>query len=151
MNKMKYNDFLDELLTNAKKLKGKYPPISEIVNKEVKLLKIKDIYKLEDNVLKLYLFSTINYSKEPKYRYFIGDVIASQSSDFIVYLTKDLAINNKLRLIQYCLYPNIHRVNLIGLKEINKEEDYPKVIDNFKKLNKKFKEKLEKIHTIIEN
>ncbi|MBY9006394.1 MAG: hypothetical protein KGD63_06520 [Candidatus Lokiarchaeota archaeon] len=149
--KMIFNESIKELKNKGKKIKGKYPPISEIVNRDVKLLKIKNIYKINDEIPKLYLFHLRNYSNNPKQRYFIVYILASQSSDFIVHLAKELAINNNLRLIQFCLHPKTYRVNLLLLKELKKSEDYSEIIEIFKKINKKFKDKMEGIQKFLEN
>ena len=151
MNKKNFNDFTEELIAKAKKFKGQYPPISEAVNNEIKLLKIKNIYKIEEKSVILYLFKIKNYTKNSKYRYFIGNVIASQSSDLLVNLAKNYAINNSIKLIQFCLHPNTHRINLLSLIELKTVELYPEILDHFSKLNIKFKEKLKNLNNILEN
>ncbi len=151
MNKKNFNGFIEELTIKAKKFKGKYPPISEVVNNEIKLLKIKNIYKIEEKSLKLYLFKIKDHKKKSKYRYFIGNVIASQSSDLLVNLVKNFAVNKNFKLIQFCLHPNTYRVSLLSLIEINTAELYNEILDNFKKLTIIFKEKLKNLNNISEN
>ena len=136
---------------NSKRLRGRYPAFSEIVNGVAKTLKIKKIYLLDDNLKDFFLFLTKNYNKKPKTRYFLGLTLASQSSDFLVALAKDFALQNKLKLIQYSIYPKTLRVNLLVIKELKSKDNFLEWIKNLKDYKKIFKKELIKFKNLVEN
>ncbi|MFX0046768.1 MAG: hypothetical protein ACFE8G_01240, partial [Candidatus Hermodarchaeota archaeon] len=84
------------ILKDAKKIKNKYPPISEKVNRITYSLKIKNIYELEGNLNNLFIIITKNYAKNPRNRYFLAILLASQSSDLLVNLAKEYSRKNNL-------------------------------------------------------
>lgn len=135
-----------------KKIKGKHPPISEIVERDTKTLPIKAIYDLTPTDKNFYLLIVKNYSKQPKIRYLLGNSLASQSSDLLVLLASDfIKKDDNLKLIQYSIHPSHHRINLMLLKEIKKNEDYPTSINLLKSFRQIFRKKLDKIKTSLEN
>ncbi|MBN1216721.1 MAG: hypothetical protein JXA99_14940 [Candidatus Lokiarchaeota archaeon] len=147
---MRYQDIIKELKIQSKKIRGRYPPISEIVDNDIKLLKIKNIYKIDSVKSRLYLFQFKNYHSSPKQRFFLAYVLASQSSDLIVLLTKKLALETNLRLVQFSIHPKTQRVNLLLLKELKEIDSYFEIINTFETIHKKFKTKIEGIQKILE-
>ncbi|MFX1408777.1 MAG: hypothetical protein ACFFA6_00365 [Promethearchaeota archaeon] len=145
-------DFIkNNVIKNAKKLRGKYTPISEIVNNVPKTLKIKKIYELKGNNKNLYLIISNNYTKVPKIRYFLAVSLASQSSDFLVSLAKNFAKRNNLKLIQYSIFPKTLRINLLLIKELNDVEDYSKSIQILINFRIVFQNRLINFRSLIEN
>jgi hypothetical protein len=138
----------EELLSNANKLRGKYPPISEIKEGKQHILKVKKVYQLMEELRNLYVFIVRNYEKTPKKRYFLAHILAGQSSDFLVFLAKDYSLKNNLRLIQYCVHPKSSRVSLLALNELVNPSKIKESIDSLKKFRKLFREKLEKISNL---
>jgi len=135
-----------------KAIKGKFPPISELVDKAPKTLKINAILDLSDTAKNFYLFMVKNHSNQPKVRYFLAISLASQSSDLLVSLARDLVLKGEnLRLIQYSIHPIHNRVNLLLLKELKKIADYEDSIDLLNSIRQSFRKKLEKIKTLIED
>ena len=140
-----------QILKTAKKLKGKYNPISELVDNIPRTLKIREIYKIEDSLKNLFLIIVNNYSKQPKVRYFLALILASQSSDLLVSLVKDYATMNNLKLIQYSLFPKNIRISLLTLTEIQTVEDFSNSIELLKNFRNYFRKTFEKIKNLIEN
>lgn len=136
---------------SAIKLKGKFAPFSEPVDKTPKTLPIKRIYNLKEQLKNFFLIIVKNYSNQPKVRYFLAIILASQSSDFLVSLAKDYATRNNLKLIQYSLFPKNIRISLLSLKEIRTIEDYSSSIELLKNFKKKFRKTLVKIRNLVEN
>lgn len=119
-----------KLLIDAKKLKGKYLPISEKIAGIQKVFPIKSIYELSDRLRKFYLLIVKDASIKQKIRYFIAAQLASQSSDFLTRIAKKL-IKQKtlnLKLIQYAIYPKSLRINLLCMGELKKEDDITDLI-----------------------
>lgn len=141
----------NEIIINAKKVRGRHTPISEIVNNVPKTLKIREIYKLQGKLKNIYLFIANNYTKKPKTRYFLVISLASQSSDFLVSLAKEFAKNNNLKLIQYSIFPKILRINLLLIKELTEIEDYSKSIQMLKNFRIVFQNRLTNFRDLIEN
>ena len=139
-----------EILKEAKRLKNKYPPISEKVNGISKLLKIKNIYELKENLNNFIFITTKNYAKNPKYRYFLAILLASQSSDLLVSLAKEFSKKNRLKLIQFSLIPQHFRVGLFSLKEIHSKNDFSEVINLLKEFRIIYRKDLEKLGKLIE-
>ena len=91
-NKENLQNYLKkEILKDAKRLKNKYPPISEKVNGVSKSLRIKSIYELKGNLNNFIFITTKNYAKNPNHRYFLAILLASQSSDLLVSLAKEFS------------------------------------------------------------
>jgi len=140
------------VLKKAKKVKAKHSNISEIVNKMPKTLEVNNIYDLSKEFNNFYLIKVQNHAKRPKMRYFLAISLASQSSDLLVNLTRDL-INKEdnIRLIQFSIHPKSMRVNLLALKELTSVEKYLHSIEILNELRKKFRQKLAKIANQVEN
>ncbi len=141
----------NEIIINAKKVRGRHTPISEIVNNVPKTLKIREIYKLQGKLKNIYLFKANNYTKKPKTRYFLVISLASQSSDFLASLAKNFAKRNNLKLIQYSIFPKILRINLLLIKELTEIEDYSKSIQMLKNFRIVFQNRLTNFRDLIEN
>ncbi len=139
------------VIKSAKKLKGKFPPISYKVDNIQRALIIKNIFQLTGQLKDLFLIITSNYIKQPKFRYFLAILLATQSSDLIVSISKDFAIKNKLKLIQYSLFPKNLRINLLSIKEIRNIEEYSKNIDVLKEYKREFRNIMLKIKKLVEN
>ena len=140
-----------ELLTGAKRLKNKYPPISENIKGVPKSLKIKKIYELKENLKNLYLITVKNYSKKPRYRYFLAILLATQSSDLLVSLAKGFSKEHSLKLIQFSVYPQHFRVSLFSLKELNRADNLSESINLLKEFRNKYRKELENIKNLIKN
>jgi hypothetical protein len=99
----------------------------------------------------MFLFSVKNYDKLPKIRYFLAMQLASQSSDFLVALSRDFAIKNDLKLIQYSIVPKTTRISLLSLKEIKEIEDFEKSIGMLQDFRERFRKKIAKIKDLVKN
>jgi hypothetical protein len=139
-----------EILKDAIKLKNKYPPISEKVNGISKSLKIKNIHKLKGNLNNFIIIKTKNYTKNPRYRYFLAILLASQSSDLLVSLAKEFSKKNRLKLIQFSLYPQHFRVGLFSLKELRNKNNFSEVINLLQEFRIIYRKDLAKLGKLIE-
>ena len=139
-----------ELLNGAKRIKNKYPPISEKVNGISKSLKIKTIYELRGNLNNFFLITTKNYSKNPRYRYFLTIILASQSSDLLVNLAKEFSRQNRLKLIQFSIHPQHFRVGLFSLKELRNKDKISETVNLLKEFRIIYRKDLEKLGKLIE-
>jgi len=140
----------NEILKDAKRIKNKYPPISEKVNGISKSLKVKNIYELKGNLNNFIFITTKNYAKNPKYRYFLAILLASQSSDLLVNLAKEFSKNNKLKLIQFSLHPQHFRVGLFSLKELQNKDNISEVVNLLKEFRIMYRKDLENLGKLIE-
>jgi len=140
-----------KVIKNAQKLRGKFAAISEMIEDSPRTLTVQNIFKLRDELKRLFLFSVKNYDKHPKIRYFLAIQLASQSSDFLVALSRDFAIKNDLKLIQYSVVPKTTRISLLSLKEIKEIEDFEKSIGVLQDFREKFRKKIAKIKNLVEN
>ena len=140
-----------ELLTDAKRLKNNYPPISENIKGVPKSLKIKKIYELKENHKNFYLIIAKNYSKKPRYRHFLAVLLASQSSDLLVSLAKGFSKEYNLKLIQFSIYPQHFRVSLFSLKELNATDNISELINLLKEFRNKYRKELENFKKLIKN
>jgi len=140
---------LNELFKKSKKIRGKFSPISELIDNKAKIMKIMKLYDLGNVIKNFYMFIVKNYSKQPKERYFLAVILASQSSDLLVNLAKDFAQKNSLKLIQYAIDSNLSRISLISLKEIEKVEDYSISIDILNECRNNFLNTLSKIKNLV--
>ena len=140
---------INELLKKSKKIRGKFSPISELIEDKVKVMKIVKLYDLGSLFKNFYLFIVKNYSKQPKKRYFLAIILASQSSDLLVNLAKDFAQKNSLKLIQYAIDPMFSRISLISLKEIENVEDYSISIEILKEFRNIFLNTLTKLKSLV--
>ncbi|MHA2288042.1 MAG: hypothetical protein ACXABG_04565 [Promethearchaeota archaeon] len=139
-----------EILHNAKRIKNKYPPISERVDGISKSLKVKKIYELKGNLNNFIFITTKNYAKKPKNRYYLAVSLASQSSDFLVNLAKEYSKKNNLSLIQFSLYPQHFRVGLFSLKEIKNRDGFSEIIKLFKEFRISYRRDLDNLGKLIE-
>ncbi|MHA1689104.1 MAG: hypothetical protein ACTSYC_04995 [Promethearchaeota archaeon] len=138
-----------KFLKNAKKIRGKFPPISETVEGIVRTWKIKSVHTIK-NKKGLFLITIKDPSSTPKMRYFLASILASQSSDLLVLLAREEAINEGLKLIQYSIPPESFNVSLLSLKELfdgDKLEDDIKNLENFRTAYRKKLERVKKIST----
>ena len=141
-----------EIVNKAKKLKGKYPPISEMIDGKPRILKVLNFYEMKDEFRNYFLIRVKNYNKKPKFRYFLTIRLASQSSDLLVSIAKDLIKGMKeLKLIQFAIYPKNFRVSLLSLKEVQSKNDFLSSIKDLGDLRVNFRIKLEKIKKLVEN
>jgi len=139
-----------ELLNGAKRVKNKYPPISEKVDGISKSLKIRTIYELRGNLNNFFLITTKNYSKNPRHRYFLAIILASQSSDLLVNLAKEFSKQNKLKLIQFSIHPQHSRVGLFSLKELRNKDKISETVILLKEFRIIYRKDLEKLGKLIE-
>ena len=144
------NHLENTILRDAKRLKNKYPPISEKVNRISKSLKVKEIYELKGDLNNFIFIATKNYSKQPKYRYFLAILLASQSSDLLVNLAKEYSKKNNLRLIQFSLHPQHFRVGLFSLKEIENKDNLSEAIKLLKEFRILYRNNLDNLGKLIE-
>jgi len=134
--------FIKKKKKKAKKLRGKHSPLSELVNSAPKILKIENIYIMPESNHHL-LFIIKNHVKKPKKRIFLGISIASQSSDLLVNIAKKMSKNKEnIRFVQYSLYPDTFRVNLIAMLEVLSSEEYEGSINFLSELRKKYRKEL---------
>ncbi len=140
----------NQVFKKSTKLKGKFAPFSEIIDNELRVLKIRDIYYLSENLKNFYLVIVKNYSKHPKERYFLAALLASQSSDLLVILANKFAQKHTLKLVQYAINPKQLRISLISLKEIEKIEDYSFSVELLKEFRTTFRNILGKIKNTLE-
>jgi len=151
-DKENLNSYLKrELLTDSKRLKNKYPPISETIKGVPKSLKIKKICELKENLKNLYLITVKNYSKKPRHRHFLAILLASQSSDLLVSLAKGFSKEHSLKLIQFSIYPQHFRVSLFSLKELNRADSLSESINLLKEFRNKYRKELENLKNLIKN
>jgi hypothetical protein len=155
MDNLNQND-LKSFIKNSinkkiKKIRGKHPPIAEVVNNIPKSLKIKKIYDLAKESKYCFLIIVKNYIKRPKLRYFLAISLANNSSDLLVQLAREFAIKNNFKLIQYSIFPKNSRIQLLLIKEIKMIMDYTQSLANLNNYRKKFRIKLAKINNLVEN
>jgi len=140
----------EKLLRASKRLRGKYPPLSEVVNGNKLTYHINRLYELSGGLKQFYLI--ISKTKNDKKRYLICISLASQSSDLLVSMARRTIKNEiNLRLLQFSLIPKHLRVNLLCLKEIEKEENLQDIIDLLKQVRRLFRESLEKLTIQMDN
>jgi hypothetical protein len=139
-----------ELLNGAKRVKNKYPPISEKIDGISKSLKVRTIYELRGNLNNFFLITTENYSKNPRHRYFLAIILASQSSDLLVNLAKEFSKDNNLKLIQFSLHPQHFRVGLFSLKELRNKDNISETVNLLKEFRIMYRKDLEKLGKLIE-
>ncbi|MFX0039545.1 MAG: hypothetical protein ACFFCY_09335 [Promethearchaeota archaeon] len=140
-----------DIIKGAKKVRGKHSPILEVIKNTSQSLRVEKIYDLSKIENSFFLLIVRNYSKKPKLRYFLAIAIANNSSDLLVQLARDYAINNDLKLIQYSVFPKTLRIQLLLLKELEFVEDYTNSIDNLRIYRKQFRSKLLKLKNLLDN
>jgi len=137
----------NKLLENAKKLKEKYPPISENISGVQKVYPIKKVYQLFNDFKNFYLIIINDSSIEQKIRYFFVIRLASQSSDLLVKLAKKTMRqkNYNFQLIQFALHPNISRINLLCLSELKNLDELTTLSEQLNDIKSSFQEKMDKL------
>ncbi|MFO8019959.1 MAG: hypothetical protein R6U96_15145 [Promethearchaeia archaeon] len=143
--------FIDNILKDAEKIRSKLPNLSRTVQGKQVILKIKKIYSFKEKNSKFFLLQVRNYEKTPKYLYFLGKRLVSQSSDLIVLLAKEFAIEHDIELVQFPLHPQTRRVNLLALKRLPDGNSYPETVDLLNSYKKRLSKKMEKIKRIAED
>ena len=138
-----------KLLKSATKLKFKYPPISELVNGNQNILKVKKIYKMREIETDFFFITAHDQLKNPKIRLFFANLLANQSSDLLVLLAKSHAgFNKDFKLIQYPLYPHFQRIGLLCLIEITSRDQISNSLHSLKEFKDAFRKKIENIKNI---
>lgn len=140
-----------KLIKTAKKIKGEHLSISELVEGKAATLKVSKIYQLNQPLRHLFLMVAKHHHKPPKFRHFLMVSLASQSSDFLVILARELAIQKDLRLIQYSIFGHQNRTSLLCLKEVEKSAEVNHTIEILKKIRLRFREKLDALNDLIKN
>jgi len=155
MSNSKEEDFesfiKSDIIYKIKKVRRKHPPIAEIVENKPRSLSVKSIYDLNENLKNFYFITLKNYSKKPKFRYFLVISFANHSSDLLVQLAREVALKHHLKLIQYSIYPKTLRIPLLCMKEIQEIKDYDNSINVLKLIRKEFREKLVRLKNLVEN
>jgi hypothetical protein len=144
--------FKTEVIKKAKKLKVKYPPISEIIDGVRKVLRIEAIYELSEEFRNFYLIKVRNFQNNPKVRYFLTIILASQSSDFLVILAKNFIkeIRN-IKLIQFSIHPKNLRISLLALKEVKIHDEFLNSVKILRDLRINFRKKLASLKNLLKN
>ena len=135
------------LLKDAKKLRQKYPPISEKVEGTQKVFIIRNIYELSVRLKLFYLIIIKDTTIKQKRRYFIAIQLASQSSDFLVKIAKEIIIQKELnlRLIQYTIHPKSLRTNLLCMTELKYTDDISDLIKQLGEIRIFFQDKIDSL------
>ncbi|MFX1397676.1 MAG: hypothetical protein ACFFAS_11620 [Promethearchaeota archaeon] len=140
-------DFLSfikhDIVKQARKVKGKHPPIIEVVEKKSKVLEIEAIYDLYSTLKFFYLFVVKDKSENHKTRYMLAISLANQSSDFLSELAKKLITKGDgFKLIQYAVIPKVFRINLLLLKEFITIDDYSISIEILRETRSMYRKKI---------
>ena len=143
----------EKLLRDSRRLKERYPPLSDIINGTQLTLQINRLYELSGDLRHFYIMiAKSKKSKNGKVKYLICITLASQSSDFLVSLARTtIKDETSLRLLQFSLIPKHLRLNLLCLKEIENEDDLQGIIDLLKQVRIRFRKTLEKITSQMDN
>ena len=151
-NENELNAFIkSEIKETSKKVKGKHPPIAEVVDNVLRSLSVKSIYDLNEQEKRFFFITVKNYSTQPKLRHFLAISLANSSSDLLVQFARDFALKNDLRLIQYSIYPKPVRIQLLSLKEIKDTKDLRNSSELLKGVRKEFRDRLVKLKNLVEN
>ncbi|MHA1456440.1 MAG: hypothetical protein ACTSR5_10740 [Promethearchaeota archaeon] len=79
----------EKLLRDSRRLKEKYPPLSDIINGTQFTLQINRLYELSGDLRQFYIMiAKSKKSKNGNLKYLICITLASQSSDFLVSLAR---------------------------------------------------------------
>ena len=108
----------NELLENAKKLREKYPPISENIEGVQKVYPIKKVYQLFKEFKNFYL------------------IIISDSS-----IEKKMSF----QLIQFSLHHNNSRISLLCLLELKNFDELMNLREKLNDIKLSFRDKMEKV------
>ncbi|MHA2281826.1 MAG: hypothetical protein ACXAC5_13365 [Promethearchaeota archaeon] len=139
-----------DIINKIKKIKGKHPPIAEIIENKSHSMSVKSIHNMNKKLKNFHFFTLKNYSKQPKLRYFLTISIANNSSDLLVQLAREMVLKHDLKLIQYSIYPKTLRIQLLCMKEIRKIEDYNTSVKILNSIRKEFREKLGRLKNLVE-
>ncbi|TFG17753.1 MAG: hypothetical protein EU531_02335 [Promethearchaeota archaeon] len=132
-----------DLLSKGTKLRNKYPPISELSNGKLFVQKIKSIFQLKEKFINFYLLLTKSTNDRKEKRYYLALIIASQSSDLLAKIAKNVIVDEKkIRLIQFSFHPEHFRVNLALLRELDEFTDFEKLRSKLSSLRSEFLTKL---------
>ncbi|MFW9822487.1 MAG: hypothetical protein ACFFE4_06110 [Candidatus Thorarchaeota archaeon] len=146
LRNLDFDSFIKKnVINNIKKLRGKYPPITENVDNKPYSLSVDGIYDLNRTLKNFFLIILKNYVKKPKLRYFLSISIANNSSDFLVLLARELALKHGSKLIQYSIYPKNLRIQLLCIKEIKNEQEYQDSVRILRSIRNAFREKLKNL------
>ena len=155
MSNSKEEDFKSfvksDIIYKIRKVKGKYPPIAENVENKPHSLSVKSVYDLNANLKNFYFITLKNYSKSPKYRYFLVISFANNSSDLLVQLAREIVLKLDLKLIQYSIYPKTLRIQLLCMVEIQTIKNYNTSIKVLKSARKEFREILVRLKDLIQD
>jgi hypothetical protein len=136
-----------ELISKGIKLRNKYPPISERINDDILIQKIKKIFQLKEDFKNFYLIITKSKKNHNDIKYNLAILLAAQSSDLLVQIAKIVIQDQKnIRMLQFSIHPKHFRVSLILLKELDELTDIDEIKQLLIALRSKF---LEKIGNII--
>ena len=135
------------LLKDAKKLRGKYLPISEKVMGTQKVFTIKNIYELSGRLKSFYIIMIKDEIAKKNRRFFIVIQLASQSSDFLVKIAKEIIKQKEiaLKLIQYAIHPKSLRINLLCMSELKNTDDISDLIKELGEVRILFQDKIDSI------
>jgi hypothetical protein len=142
-------DILNEFGENAQKLRGDFPPLSIKENDQILTMKIKNIYRLDDLSNRIILINVYNYDGPPKYLNFLSIIATSQSSDLIVELSKDLAIEMHFNLVQYPIFQGNYRVSLLALRRLTKLDEINTLIPKLNQFKKDLQRRLKKVKELV--
>ena len=149
------NDFKIHIKTDiikaSKKVKGKHSPISEVVDDVSRVLNVQAIYDLNQHHKNFYLINVKNYTKKPKIRYYLSVTLANNSSDLLAQLAAEYLNKNEFKLIQYSIFPETLRVQLLLLKEIKIIGDFTHAIKVLNKIRNEFRNKIVRLKNLVEN
>ena len=139
-----------EVIKNARRLKNRYPPISEMIDAVRKVLKVEDLYELSKEYKNFYLIKVRNYKNIPKIRYFLTIVLASQSSDFLAIIAKDhIKEMDNINLIQFSIHPKNLRISLLALNELNNKDDFLNSVKLLRDLRIIFRKRIANINNLL--
>lgn len=155
MSNSKEEDFetfiKSDIIHKIKKVRGKHPPISENVENKPQSLTVKSIYDLNEKLKNFYFITLKNYSKKPRFRYFLVISFANNSSDLLVQLAREIVLKHELKLIQYSIYPKTLRIQLLCMIEIQTIKNYNTSIKVLKSSRKEFQEKLVRLNDLVQD
>ncbi len=128
-----------ELIPKGTKLKYKYPSISERLNGNIIIQKIKNIYQLKDEFKNFFLIITKEKKKQKRNKYYLAILLATQSSDLLVKIAKKIIQEQKnIRILQFSIHPKHFRVSLILLIELDEFTGINETKELLKKLRSNF-------------
>ena len=114
------------------------------------IIKIKKIYIFQSQHHQYICIETRKY-------FFLGIILAQQSSDFLALMAKKIIVEKKhlnnlentLHLIQYLLPMGNHQVKLITFYSWTNQEQTSEFMEKLEKIGEKFKQKMNLILTAV--